>query len=149
MFFRPNARSNAQPAGWLRRLGTATVEFAVVAPLLVVVTVGMVEVTRIAQVKNYLTDAARSSCRLAVDPSSTSDMVKTNINTILTANGIAPANATISITVNGAAVDVKTAKKYDQILVKIQVPISSVEWVTPMFFNNISVESETFVMMHH
>lgn len=129
------------------RRGTAAVEMAVVVTFLITVAVGMMEVTRAIQVKHYLTDAARSSCRLAIQPGSTNSSVTANVNSILTANGIDPTKATTTVTVNGKQVDVSTAAQYDPVAVKIQVPISAVTWVTPMFFTNTSVESETLVMM--
>src|SRR5881396_1730683 len=106
----------------LARRGAATVEFAIIVPFLIALTLGMIEVTHVAQTKNCLTDAARSSCRLAIQPGSSNQAVTDNINTILSANGIASANATITILVNGASANVSTAAKYDQISVKIQLP---------------------------
>src|SRR4051794_4079693 len=97
------------------RRGTAAVEFAVIAPVLIIFFLGMIEVTRAIQVKNCLTDIARSSCRVAIKSGSSTQNVKDNINTILSANGINTSYATISILVNGNNVDANTAKKYDQI----------------------------------
>jgi Flp pilus assembly protein TadG len=129
------------------RLGGAVVEFAVIAPLLATIVLGTVEVTRAIQVKNVLTDTARSGCRIAIENGATSDSVKDNINTILTSNGIDTKLATTTILVNNKNVDVSTATKYDIISVKIALPIAGVNWVTPLFFANTAVESETLVMM--
>jgi Flp pilus assembly protein TadG len=141
--------SRPQQAKSPRRRGSAVVEFAVIAPFLVAVTMGMMEVTRAVQVKNYLTDAARSGCRKAIQPGSSNSVVTDNINTILTANGITSSDATITILVAGQSVDVSTADKYDQISVRVSLPIAKVNWVTPYFFSSTAVESETLVMMHH
>jgi Flp pilus assembly protein TadG len=131
-----------------RRRGTAAVEFAVIAPVLIIFLLGMFEITRAIQVKNYLTDAARSSVRVAIQPGNSNSAVTTSVNTALSANGITPANATITILVNGSAVDVNTAKKYDQISVKVSVPISKVSWVPLYYFTSSEVDSETMIMMH-
>ena len=131
------------------RRGTAAVEFAVIAPVFVTLTMGMMEVTRAIQVKSYLTDAARSSCRLATQPGSSNSTVTANINTILTSNGLNPSDATITIQVNGNTADVNTAQKYQPVSVKIAIPISKVSWVPLSIFSSSSLTSETLVMMHN
>ena len=130
------------------RPAAAAVEFAVIAPILMVLMLGMVEVTRAIQVKTYLTDAARSGGRLAIQPGNRTQDVTANINTILNNNGLNSAYATITVLVNNTDLDVSRAQKYDQISVKIALPISKVNWVTPLFFSSTAVESETIVMMH-
>ena len=137
------------PTKRLSRRGSAAVEFAVIAPILATLMMGMMEVTRAVQVKNYLTDAARSACRVAIQPGSTTSSVTDNINTALTNNGLTSTDATPTILVNGANVDLNTAVKYDQISVKISMPISKVSWVKLFYFSSSSVESETLIMMHH
>ncbi len=120
-----------------------------IAPVLVILVLGMFEVTRAVQVKNYLTDAARSSCRIAIQPGKSTQNVTDNITTVLTGDGINASYATATILVNGQNVDVNTAKKYDQISVKISIPISKVSWVGLVYFTNSQVESETLIMMHY
>jgi Flp pilus assembly protein TadG len=131
------------------RVGGAVVEFAVIAPLLVTLVLGTVEVTRAIQVKNVLTDTARSGCRIAIESGANSQSVKDNINTILTQNGIDTKLATTTILVNNKNVDASTAVKYDIVSVKIALPIAGVNWVSPLFFPKLAVESETLVMMRH
>lgn len=130
-------------------MGGAVVEFAIIAPLLATIVLGTIEVTRAIQVKNVLTDTARSGCRIAVEYGANSQSVKDNISSILTSNGIDTKLATTTILVNNKAVDLSTAAKYDVISVKIALPIASVNWVSPLFFSNMAVESETLVMMRH
>ena len=84
------------------RRGAAVVEFAVIAPFLVAIMLGMFEVTRALQVKNYLTDAARSGCRIAIQPGSTTQSVTDNINTVLANNWVTP------LFISGAAVESET-----------------------------------------
>jgi len=141
---------DAKIPGSKRRLrrGTATVEFAVVAVLLITLMLGVVEITRAIQIKNTLTDIARSGCRIGTLPGNYSQQVTDNIKTILTNNGITSTLATTAVLVNGKNVDVSTAKKGDQISVKISISISAVNWVTPLFFSSTAIESESIVMMH-
>ena len=129
------------------RRGAAAVEFAILVPFLAVLAIGMIEVTRAVQVKEVLTDAVRSSCRLAIQPAATNAAVKANINQILTGAGITASYATITIQVNGKAVDVATAVQGDQISVRVGLPLAQVGYVTPMFFTTQNVESETLIMM--
>jgi Flp pilus assembly protein TadG len=131
-----------------RRYASAAVELAIVVPVLAVLVIGMVEITRAIQVKSYLTDTARSACRLAIQNGSTNASVTSNVNTILTDNGINANLATVTILVNGNSMDVSAAKKYDQVSIKIAVPIGQVNWFTPYFWPNSAVESETLVMVH-
>jgi Flp pilus assembly protein TadG len=131
-----------------RRRGTATVEFAVVAIFLMTLMLGVVEVTRAIQVKNTLTDIARSGCRVGTVPGNYSQQVTDNVNTILTNNGITSSLATTAILVNSKSADVSTAKKGDQISVKISITISAVNWVSPLFLSSTAIESETVIMMH-
>jgi Flp pilus assembly protein TadG len=129
------------------RRGTAAVEFAILVPFLAVLAMGMIEVTRGVQVKDMLTDAVRSGCRLAIQPGTASATVQANINQVLTNAGIPTGDVTITIQVNGQTVDASTAVKGDTISVKIALPVDDVGWVTPVFFSGKSVESETLVMM--
>jgi Flp pilus assembly protein TadG len=129
------------------RPGSAVVEFAVIAPFLATIALGMIEVTRAVQVKDVLTDAVRSGCRLAALPGSDNTAVTNNISTILNNAGIPPAYATITIQVNGKTADVKTAVQGDKVSVQLAVPINKVNWITPLFFTNQSVDTETLTMM--
>ncbi len=137
------------PGRWTDRTGTATVEFAVIAPFLVALLLGTVEVTRAIQVKNYLTDTARSGGRLAIQPGTSNADITSNINSILTNDGINSADATITVQVNGATTDARNAIRGDKISLKISVPINKINWVSPLFFPTTAVESEMLVMMRY
>jgi Flp pilus assembly protein TadG len=128
------------------RRGTAAVEFAVIASFLVLLAMGTIEVTRAVQVKDMLTDAVRSGCRLAIQPGTANAAVTANINQVLTNAGIPIADVTVTVQVNGVTADASTAIKGDRISVKISLPVADVGWVTPRFFTGTSVESETLVM---
>jgi Flp pilus assembly protein TadG len=130
-----------------RRRASAAVEFAVIVPFLTLLALGMIEVTRAIQVKDALTDAARSGCRQAIKPATASAAVQADINHNLTSAGIPNAYATITILVNGKTADALTAVKGDQVTVKVTVPVTKVGWLTPIFFSGQSVESEIVIMM--
>ena len=129
------------------RRAAATAELAAIVPLLGLLAIGMVEVSRTIQVKHYLTDAARSACRLAILPGSSNDQVTAATNQTLTGFDIDPADATTSFLVNGVNADAGTAVQGDKISVKISVPVAKVSWVAPFIYSHQAVESETLVMM--
>jgi Flp pilus assembly protein TadG len=131
-----------------RRPGTAAVEFAVIAPILMTLMLGMVEVTRGIQVKQLLTDTARSGARLGAQPGMATSDIQSNVNAILTNNGITAADATTTVSVNGSSSnDAKNAIRGDKISVQISIPISKVNWVSPLFFPTTAVTSESLHMV--
>src|SRR5436190_1486749 len=87
------------PRGGLRR-GTATVEFALIAPLFVFLILGTFEVSRGIAVKQALSDASRRACRTGAQPGTTSAKIISDVNDILADNQINSAYATITILVN-------------------------------------------------
>lgn len=129
------------------RRGTAAVELAVIIPFLLTASYGMIEVSRAIQVKHYLTDAARSGCRVAITPAATTAQVKANVLDVIDNYGINTKDVTVTVTVNGKAVDAKTAVTGDKMSVAVSLPVTKVNWVAPMIFSGSAVESETLAMM--
>ena len=142
-------RLMSSPSKPTARRGSAAVEFAVIAPILATLMLGMVEVTRAIQVKEFLSDTARSGARLGAQPGVSTDNIKDNINSILSNNGINTADATITVKVNDASAEAATAERGDKITVQVGVPISKITWVTPLFFTSASVTSESLSMVRH
>ena len=138
---RPAKRSH-QP-----RNGLAVVEMAIIAPVLVFLTIGMLEMARGMMVKETLTDAARKGCRSGILPNPSNAAVTADVNAILTNNSITASYATIQILVNDVAANVSTAKSGDKISVKVSIPVSQVAWITPMFLPASDIESESVTMM--
>jgi Flp pilus assembly protein TadG len=131
-----------------RRRAVAAVELAIVASfILIPAAYGMIEVARAVQVKDCLTDVARSACRVAITAGNANSDVTSNISTTLTANGLTVSQTTTTIQVNGVTADVRTAVQYDKISVKISIPIHDVSYLLPYFFSSSSVDSETLIMM--
>src|SRR5262245_33224343 len=134
-----------------RRTGAVVVESAIVISLLVFLTLGMIELARGMMVKEVLSDAARKGCRTAILPvgasGGTNAVIQSDVSAVLSANNINSSNATVTILVNGKAVDASTAQAGDQISVKVSVPVSKVAWITPLFLPASAIESDTLVMM--
>ena len=129
------------------RFGIAVLEFAFIAPLLVFLSIGMLEVARGMQVKQVLTDAARKACRAGILSTGTNTAVTADINSVLSSNSISTSAATITILVNGTSAEVSTAAANQPISVKVAIPYSSVATITGFFLTGVSIESEKIVMM--
>ncbi len=149
--FSPN-RQIRTPAGGLthprNRRAAAAVELALIAPILATIIVGMFETSRGFMVKMALNDAARKGCESGTLQLASSATITSDVNNVLTDNGISNSAATITILVNGLANDASTAKQNDKISVKVAVATSKVSWTTTyLFLNSATIESETVVML--
>ncbi len=87
------------------RRGAVAVEFAVVAPILVVIMVGMVTVNRAFEAQNLLEVAAREGARLAsmdrdgmlAEGASSNDKLKQDVVNFLASNGLSRDHISVSI----------------------------------------------------
>jgi Flp pilus assembly protein TadG len=130
------------------RRGAAVVEFAMIAPLLVFVILGIFEISRGFIVKQTLSDAARKACRTGILPGTSTTTIQNEVNEILTDNGLTPSDATITVAVNGSSTtDASSAQQGDKISVKVAIPVAKTFWLTTLFLPSANVESEAIVMM--
>jgi Flp pilus assembly protein TadG len=156
MFFQTklSRTSNAQ-----KRSGSAVAEFAFISPILALVIMGMIELSRGLMVKVTLSDAARASCRGGIHRGKANadivqyctdvmrynyfDSSKFNPNTI--------GSVTINVTDgNGNTVNGNEsldAPPGSYVSVQVSIPVSSTTWVPSVFLSQGSLESETVVMM--
>jgi Flp pilus assembly protein TadG len=87
------------------RKGAVAVEFALIAPILMVILVGLVEVSRLYYMKNLMSIAVRDAARLASmdregileDGASTNDKVELDLRNFLTAMGLPGHQADVNI----------------------------------------------------
>jgi Flp pilus assembly protein TadG len=125
-----------KPATTERR-GTALVELALVLPIFVAVTLGIVEFGRAMMVAQLVTNAAREGTRLGIIDGSTNAKVETDIKSFLNqAANISAADLTITITVTPATGNpnpgnqVANALPRDLVSVYVAVPFNKVSYVT-------------------
>ena len=111
--------------------------------------VGAFELSRGLWTKQMLSDAARRACRTGCQPGTSNATIINDINNTLTDNNIDSTKATITILVNGQAVDASTAQQNDKISVKVAIPASATMMVTAVYLTGGSIESETVVMMRY
>ena len=130
-----------QPAN-ARRRGTALVEMALVLPIFVTVTLGIVEFGRAMMVGQLVTNAAREGARLGIIDGKTNAQVKTYIEQfLLESANINAADLDIDITVTPEAGnpnpgnEVGNANTRDLVTVSVGVPFEKVSYITGDWLN--------------
>lgn len=117
-----------------RRSGAATVEMAFVAPVLLSLVFGIMQVGYAFMVQHGLQNAANKGCRAGILPTRSTSSITSAVNSTLQPMGIAN-YASITIQVNNVAANVTTASSGDYVTVKVAVPVASVT-LFPGFFSN-------------
>ena len=135
---RPRQRTPRLKPHGNTRVGAAVVEFAIVAPLFILLTLGMMEVSRMVMVKQLLINASREGARLAVLPSVTAEEVLAHVSQELSASAVNGVQVTIQpMELVGAAVGTP-------ITVSLSVPAASVGWIpNPVFAMNHTLTAST------
>ncbi len=75
--------------------GSALIEIAVVLPILLVLTMGMMDFGRAFHAKSLLDQAAREGCRLAVVTAPDAALVQSRVTSILSSGGLTPGVVTV------------------------------------------------------
>jgi Flp pilus assembly protein TadG len=114
------------------------VEFAVIAPVIVLVIMGIIEFARGLMAVHLLNNAAHAGCRLGILQGKTNNDINSCVVTALTNAGINGEAA--SVLVNDAAGDAANAASGDEITVTVTVPVSLITWVptTKFMAGNLS-----------
>jgi Flp pilus assembly protein TadG len=122
------------------RLGTALVEFAVVAPVFFLMALGIIEFGRAMMVQALLTNAAAKGARAGCFDNATSSNVTSAVNAYLSAGGISGATATCSPNPPSSALP------GHDITVTVTIPYSSVTWLpAPRFLKNKTLSATSLV----
>jgi hypothetical protein len=131
------------------RPGVAAAEFALLAPFLVFLFLGVFELARGIMMKQMLNDAARKACRTGVLPGKTNSDITSEVNNILSDNNIPTGDATISILIKpSGATDVSAAHPgVDSVSVKVSIPVSDFYWGGTFFLPGTDIESESVTML--
>src|SRR5579862_2111517 len=143
MYFVTNPSSS--PIRTARRAASA-VEFALVAPFITTLMLGMIEIGHGLMMKEILSDAAQKACRTGSKPGATSAQAQTDVDNIMnTDHGLS--GYSTAILLNGNNTDISAGKRNDQISVKVKIPVSNFVWTTSFFLPVADFESETVVML--
>ena len=119
-----------------KRAGAAAVEFAVVAPLMILLTMGMMELGRVVMVQQILVNASREGARLAVLPGIEEAEVQSRVLGDLQATAINGATVTVSSDPN--------APGGSSVTVSVSVPAKDISWIpNPAFTFNTVLNAAT------
>lgn len=120
------------------RSGAAVVEFAIVGPLMIMLTMGMMELSRVVMVKQLMIHATREGARMAsLNGTTTSDVVSFVQQELQSQSVAGTSISTIPAEVSGVTGG-------SQVTVQISVPAALVSWIpTPMFTGNTTLTAET------
>ena len=120
------------------RRGAAVVEFALIVPVMLTFTFGLIEVSRISMIKEAVVQASREGARVGVRPTATIADVKARVQEELTIMNI-----------TGASVEItpgylETAEPGDDVTVRITIAIADISYV-PGFFSlgGVDIVAET------
>jgi Flp pilus assembly protein TadG len=114
------------------------VEFALVAPVLVLLVFGMIEFGRMVMVQQVLTNAAREGARVGILDDATSDEVEDVVEDYLEGSNIA--GATVTVTPDPPS----NAGYGEAVTVTVDVPFDQVSWLpTPMFLQGWELSATT------
>jgi Flp pilus assembly protein TadG len=139
------------------RSAMAVVEFAVLLPVLSMIMLGMLELSRAVMVKQMLTDAARKGCRTGIIQQFGNSDISNDATDVMRDNGFSttqfnpPTVGVITITVTdpygNTLSDSLNAPPGSVISVQVSIPVSSFAWVSPYFLSSSTLESDLVVMM--
>ena len=128
---RPFERSHCPkiPATTARRAASA-VEFAIVAPLLFMLVLGMIEFGRMLMVQQIVTNAAREGARKAVLPGATETQVNQVIDTYVNNSGIKGHTRTVTpaptVASPNSPITVTVSVAYEKVS---WLPLGAVKWL--------------------
>jgi hypothetical protein len=119
--------------------GAAAVEFAVVAPVFVLLIFGMIEYGRMVMVQQMLTNASREGARRAVLEGASETDVREVVKNYLTPANIPVTNQAIPIMIGepAAAEALNSAEFGEPIHVKVGINFGQVSWLpSPMYLSS-------------
>jgi Flp pilus assembly protein TadG len=120
------------------RRAAAAVEFAIVAPIFLLMVFGMIEYGRMVMVYQILTNASREGARSAVLDGATTDSVTTSVTAYLTQAMLT--GATVTVAPNPPS----NAEYGDPVTVTVSVPFNQVSWLpSPMYLGGKTLTSTT------
>lgn len=141
-----------------RRPAIAAVQFAMIAPLLTTLLLGLWETGRAIQVSQNVSNAAREGARQAASANYTKAQVQQSVfDYLVNANvpmsdtipqgsvTLANTNATITVSNLTSGGEVFDANQLDQMSVYVSVPVTNFRWITTSFFVPAGAQVSTTV----
>jgi Flp pilus assembly protein TadG len=134
------------------RRGVAAVEFALVLPVFLAVSLGIIEYGRALMTANLVTNAAREGCRIAGQAGSTNTDVETAVKDYLTSSlNIAESQVTVTITITPAAGNPDpqdqcgSAQLRDLVSVETKVPYSAVALIPASYLQDVTLTGRSYM----
>lgn len=121
------------------RNGVAAVEFAVIAPLMIMLTLGMMELGRVVMVQQILVNASREGARLAILPGIAEAEVKRQVSEGLEATAIIGAVVAVTSNQDNSSPDAS-------VTVAVSIPARDVSWIPNPAFTFDTVLSASTTM---
>lgn len=126
------------------RKGAAAVEFALVAPVFVLLIFGIIEFGRAMMVQQILVNASREGARRAVLDGATADAVRQSVVDYLQKSSVKVPSENVLV-----SPDPGTARNNQEISVSVSVPFADVSLVPPFIYDgdlraNTTMRSEKF-----
>ena len=119
------------------RRGASAVEMAFVAPVFLMLVMGIIEASRLGMVTQLMTTAAREGCRVAVINGMDEADVQSRVEAVLTGSGISVGTVTPTCP-SPYAWD--SSPQGTPITVTLTVPYANVSWLpTPYFLKNTNI----------
>ena len=115
------------------RCGTAAVEFAIVAPIIVMFVMGSIEFGRAMFLQQVAITTARAACREGILASASNTSVQTTLTSRLQGVGLTGGTSTISVGGQSDR-DVSTAAAGEPIEVTVTIPYGANSWLPSPFY---------------
>ena len=122
------------------RRGAVAVEFALVAPVFLLLIFGILEFGQLIMVQQILTNASREGARLAVLEGTTLSEVQTALDEYLANSSISGASVTVTPS------SLSNAESGAPITVTVSVPFSQVSWIpSPWLLDGTTLSASTLM----
>ena len=120
-----------------------TVEFALIAPLLFLLILVLIEMSRANMAMHSLQEAAREGCRTAILSNTSTEDVQNKMNAILISAGIPPDRVDIDITnLAGNSINPGDADQWEPVTVTVSAAYNDLNWVpVPRYFGGLQLSA--------
>jgi hypothetical protein len=120
----------------IKRRGAAVVEFAIVAPVFILLVFGMIEYGRMVMVQQLLTNASREGARKAVLDGATKSEIETLVTDYLSNSSVSGASVTVTPD------PPSNAAFGDPVTVSVSIPFDQVSWLpSPMYLGGATMSA--------
>lgn len=144
-----NSLTKIRPSIRADRTGAAIVEMAVVAPVLILLVLGVLEFGRAFMASHLITNASREGARMAIlDGNTNADVQTFIISELQAALPVDPADVAVVFTVTQVedgttSTDITTAGQRDLIAVDVTVAFSEISWSNPNWLAGASLRGNS------